>query len=99
MPIPDVPSISYGTTDNMVYDWQVLDMDLLWQQQTKRVNDWLDKTELYKSRTKSMIKASAKNAPQVCSLRSRRYISLRHPTIRTSVTPTATRRRTMRTWT
>ena len=73
MPIPDVPSISYGATDNMVYEWRMLDMDMLWEQQTKRVNDWLDKTELYKSRTKSM--ASARLVPQVCSLRSRRYKS------------------------
>ena len=72
MPIPDVPSIPYGATDNMVYDWRILDMDMLWEQQTKRVNDWLDKTELYKSRTKSMARASARLVPQVCSLRSRR---------------------------
>ena len=75
MPIPDVPSILYGATDNMVYEWRMLDMDMLWEQQTKRVNDWLDKTELYQSRVKSMARTSARLVPQVCSLRSRRYKS------------------------
>ena len=69
MRIPDVPSIPYGATDNMVYDWRILDMDMLWEQQTKRVNDWLDKTELYKSRVKSMARTSARLVPQVCSLK------------------------------
>ena len=44
MPIPDVPSISYGATDNEVYDWQVRDRDKLWAEQCDRVHDWLDKT-------------------------------------------------------
>jgi len=56
----------------MVYDWRILDMDRLWEQQTRRVNNWLDKTELYKSRVKSMARTSARPVPQVCSLRSRR---------------------------
>ena len=36
---------------------------LIWDQQTKRVNDWLDKTELYKTRPKGMTRASARHSP------------------------------------
>ena len=39
-------------------------MDMLWEQQTKKVNDWLDKTELYQSRVKSMARTSARLVPQ-----------------------------------
>ena len=69
MPIPDLSSI-YDSTDNMVYGSWMLDMDMLWDKQIKRVNDWLDKTELYQSRVKSMARTSARLIPEVCSLRS-----------------------------
>ena len=42
MPIPDWPSLSYGTTDNMVYEYQVQDMDKLWDEQVARVSIRLD---------------------------------------------------------
>ena len=66
MPIPDVPSISYGATDNEVYDWQVRDKDKLWAGQCDRVNDWLDKTEEYKARPRGMARGSVRHVPQVC---------------------------------
>jgi len=99
MPIPDLSSI-YDSTDNLVYECWMLDFDALWDKQTERVNDWLDKTERYQSREKTMARTSARPIPEVevCSLRSRRQKST-NPHSRTSATPTATRRTTTQTWT
>ena len=54
MPIPDVPSISYGATDNEVYDWQVRDRDKLWE----------DKKEEYKARPRGMARDNNIHVPQ-----------------------------------
>ena len=76
MPVPVLSSI-YDSTDNLVYEAWMLDFDALWDKQTERVNDWLDKTERYQSREKSMARTSARLIPEVevCSLRSRRQKS------------------------
>ena len=65
MPIPAVPSISYGATDNEVFDWQVRDRDKLWAEQCVRVNDWLEKTEEYKARPRGMARDNNRHVPQV----------------------------------
>ena len=53
MPMPDVPSISYGTTDNMVFDWQELDRNTTAEKITL-VNNWLDKTEEFRITDKAV---------------------------------------------
>ena len=71
MPIPDVPLLSYGTTDNMVYEYQVQDMDKLWDEQVSRVSDWLDKPEKYKAESKNKPRDRYQVAPQVRSVQIR----------------------------
>ena len=66
MPIPDWPSLSYGTTDKMVYEYQVQDMDKLWDEQVARVAIWLDNTEKYKVESKNKPKHQV--VPQVRSV-------------------------------
>ena len=65
MPIPDWPSLSYGTTDNMVYEFQMQDMDKLWDEQVARVAIWLDNTEKYKAESKNKPRAKYQGATQV----------------------------------
>jgi hypothetical protein len=45
MPFPAWPSLSYGTTDNQVYDFQTMDKDRLWEGHKDRVTTWLDSIE------------------------------------------------------
>ena len=45
MPIPDVPSLSYGTTDNAVYEFQMLERNKLWEEQVVRVQTWVETQE------------------------------------------------------
>ena len=71
MAFPALSSI-YDSTDNLVYEYRMLDLDALWDKQTERVNYWLDETELYQSRVKSMARTSSRLIPEVCSPRSRR---------------------------
>lgn len=47
MPFPARPSLSYGTTDNQVYDFQTMDRDRLWEGHKDRVTTWLDSIEKY----------------------------------------------------
>ena len=71
MPIPDWPSLSYGTTDNMVYEYQVQDMDKLWDEQVARVGIWLDNTEKYKAESKNKPRPKHQVAHQVRSVQIR----------------------------
>ena len=45
MPFPDWPSLSYGTTDIQVYNYQTIDKDRLWEGHKDRVTAWLDSIE------------------------------------------------------
>ena len=45
MPIPDFPSLSYGTTEKEIYEFRVDDRDKLWEEQGLRVKAWLAKLE------------------------------------------------------
>ena len=64
-------------------------MDMMWEQQTKKVDDRLDKMESYQYRVKSMASTSARLVPQVCSLRSGNQKVYKHTTTRIPATPTA----------
>ena len=60
MPFPAWPSLSYGTTDNQVYEYQVQDRDKLWDEQKARVTTWLDSTEKYNTGAKAKPKPKPK---------------------------------------
>ena len=60
MPFPAWPSLSYGTTDNRVYEYQVQDRDKLWDEQVARVATWLDNTDKYNAETKGRPKPKPK---------------------------------------
>ena len=68
MPFPAWPSFSYGTTDNRVYEFQVQDMDKLWDEQVARVATWLDNTEKYNAESKNKPKPKLQVVQQVRSV-------------------------------
>ena len=60
MPFPAWPSLSYGTTDNQVYDYQTKDKDKLWKEHKARVTAWLDSIEKCNTGAKAKLKPKPK---------------------------------------
>ena len=60
MPFPAWPSLSYGTTDNQVYKYQVQDRDKLWNEQKAKVTAWLDSIEKCNTGAKARFKPNPK---------------------------------------
>ena len=67
MPIPDFPSLSYGTTEKEIYEFRVDDKEKLWEELGVRVKASLAKSEfsINTINAKDTLEREYKKAPQV----------------------------------